>query len=43
MKVCIIQPYYTFDPKDTTYCYDEMIKLIDQCDESMDIIVLPES
>ena len=19
MKVCIIQPYYTFDPKDTAY------------------------
>ena len=42
MKTCVIQPYYSFEAKDLDYCYNEMIKLIDQCDDSMDLIVLPE-
>ena len=42
MKVCTVQPYYSFDPKDTEKCFDDMLSLIDSCDESMDIIVLPE-
>ena len=42
MKVCVIQPYYSFDSKDTAYCYDEMVRLLDSCDDSADIIVLPE-
>jgi glycerophosphoryl diester phosphodiesterase/predicted amidohydrolase len=42
MKVCVIQPYYSFEGKDTEYCFNEMIKLIDGCDESLDLIVLPE-
>lgn len=42
MKVCVIQPYYSFDEKDLAACYDGMMALVDQCDESMDIIVLPE-
>lgn len=42
MKICTIQPYYSFDPKDTQRCFEEMIKLIDECDDSLDIIVLPE-
>ena len=28
MKACIIQPYYSFDPKDTDMCFNEMVKLI---------------
>ena len=42
MKVCVIQPYYSFDSADTDKCYYEMIKLLDECDDSLDIIVLPE-
>lgn len=42
MKVCVIQPYYSFDGKDTERCFDEMVELLDRCDESYDLIVLPE-
>ena len=42
MKACIVQPYYSFDPNDLDSCFEGMLKLIDACDESMDIIVLPE-
>ena len=42
MKACVIQPYYSIDHNDTDYCYQEMIRLLDQCDSSMDLIVLPE-
>ena len=42
MKTCVIQPYYSKQAKDTKRCYEEMIALLDQCDESMDLIVLPE-
>ncbi len=42
MKTCVIQPYYSFEAQDLEYCYNEMIKLIDQCDDSLDLIVLPE-
>ena len=42
MKVCVIQPYYSFDPADTEKCFRDMISLMDSCDESLDVIVLPE-
>ena len=42
MKVCVIQPYYSFDEKDLHSCYEEMLSLLDSCDESLDLIVLPE-
>ncbi len=42
MKVCVIQPYYSFDHKDTQACYDQMVRMLDECDESIDLIVLPE-
>ena len=42
MKVCIIQPHYSYDPKDTDKCYRDMVALLDRCDESLDLIVLPE-
>ncbi|MBE6591225.1 MAG: hypothetical protein E7646_04225 [Ruminococcaceae bacterium] len=42
MKVCVIQPYYSFDGADTQKCFDEMIALLDSCDDSLDLIVMPE-
>ncbi len=42
MKVCIIQPFYSYDPNDLEKCFSGMIDLIDRCDETMDVIVLPE-
>ena len=43
MKICIIQPAYSKDYTDSQKCFDDQLALIDQCDESMDLIVLPES
>ena len=43
MKVCIIQPAYSTDFEKIDLYYEEQMKLASQCDESMDIIVLPES
>ncbi len=42
MKVCTIQPRYSFDERDLDTCFEELIAQLDRCDESMDIIVLPE-
>ena len=42
MKICVIQPRYSFDPNDLDECFRDMIGLLDRCDESIDIIVLPE-
>ena len=42
MKVCIIQPYYSFDAKDLDACFENQLKLLQECDESLDLIVLPE-
>ena len=44
MKAYIVQPYYSLDGvKEIDKCYNDMIKLMDECDDSADIIVLPES
>ena len=43
MKVCVIQPHYSFDGKDLHSCFEGLLSLLSQCDESMDLIVLPES
>lgn len=44
MKAVIIQPFYSLDgQKDIDKCYNDMLALMDKCDESADIIVLPES
>ncbi len=43
MKVCIIQPAYSTDYSKSDYYFEQQLKLIDECDESMDIIVLPEA
>lgn len=42
MKVCVIQPHYSFDEKDVDTCFNDMLALLDKCDESLDLIVLPE-
>ena len=42
MKVCIIQPYYSFNECDTERCFNKMVELLDACDDSLDLIVLPE-
>jgi predicted amidohydrolase len=42
MKVCVIQPHYSFDEKDLEQCFGDLLSLLDQCDESLDLIVLPE-
>ncbi|MBR7133479.1 MAG: hypothetical protein IKD04_08095 [Clostridia bacterium] len=42
MKCCIIQPYYSFDVNDTEKCFNDMVELLDRCDASLDLIVLPE-
>ena len=42
MKVCVLQPRYSFDERDIEACYEGLLSLLAQCDESMDIIVLPE-
>lgn len=42
MKVCVLQPHYSFDERDVAACFSELISLLDRCDESMDLIVLPE-
>lgn len=42
MKVCVIQPPYSFDERDADKCFESLMMLLDKCDESMDLIVLPE-
>ncbi|MBE6641105.1 MAG: hypothetical protein E7619_05920 [Ruminococcaceae bacterium] len=43
MKACIIQPPYTTDPALADRCFASQIRMLDSCDESIDLIVLPES
>ena len=43
MKVCIIQPAYSTDFSKSDSYFEEQLRLIDACDESMDMIVLPEN
>ena len=42
MKACIIQPPYSRDVSFSDEYFDFKIKKLDECDESIDIIVLPE-
>ena len=42
MKVRIIQPAYTFNAEDLQKNYEGMVALMDECNEPLDIIVLPE-
>ena len=43
MKVCIIQPGYSADYSLSDLYFQKELELLDQCDETMDIIVMPES
>lgn len=42
MKTCVIQPHYSFRSADLRQCFEGLLELLDRCDESMDLIVLPE-
>ena len=42
MKICVIQPKYSFCEKDLNECFNGLFELLDKCDESLDVIVLPE-
>ncbi len=42
MKVCVLQPQYSYDFKDADRCFEGYVALLEQCDPSMDIIVCPE-
>ncbi|MBQ8742038.1 MAG: hypothetical protein IJZ03_01565 [Clostridia bacterium] len=42
MKVTVLQPAYSMNEKDMQKCFDGVIELLDKCDETSDIIVLPE-
>lgn len=43
MKVCIIQPLYSADYERSEELFRWQLDAMDQCDDSMDLIVLPEA
>ena len=43
MKACIIQPFYSMDYSLSDELLQWELDALDQCDQSMDLIVLPES
>lgn len=43
MKACVIQPAYSVDYSLTEALFQEELHFLEQCDESMDLIVLPEA
>ncbi len=43
MKVCIIQPAYSTDYTKSDAYFAEEMALLERCDDSMDLIVLPEA
>lgn len=42
MKVCVFQPPYSRDVSRSDELFEYKLKLLDSCDDSLDIIVLPE-
>lgn len=42
MKLCVVQPPYSYDPKDMQQNFAELLSLLEKCDETLDLIVLPE-
>lgn len=42
MKACVIQPAYSMDYSRSDAHFEALISLMDRCDESLDLIVLPE-
>ncbi len=43
MKLCIIQPFYSVDWKDAPELFRWQLAALDRCDETMDLIVMPET
>ncbi len=43
MKVCVIQPEYSKDYGKIDEYFPQYLEFLDKCDDSMDIIVMPES
>ncbi len=43
MKVCIIQPKYSTDFSESDECFECQLELLEKCDDSIDLIVLPEA
>lgn len=43
MKVCIVQPEYSIDYSRSDELFQWELDMMDKCDESMDLIVFPES
>ena len=42
MKVCLIQPKYSFNECDLDDCFNGLVNLMEQCPSDADLIVLPE-
>ena len=42
MKICVVQPPYSYDFKDVQKNFSVLLSLLEQCDDSLDLIVLPE-
>lgn len=42
MKACIVQPEYSKDIKYSDELFEKKLTLLDECDDTLDIIVLPE-
>ncbi len=42
MKACVIQPPYSMDTSYSDEYFDFKMQMLDKCDDSIDIIVLPE-
>ena len=42
MKVCIIQPFYSYDPQRVEECHERLLAQMDACGDDLDLIVLPE-
>ena len=43
MKVCVIQPPYSTDYGKIDAYFEKELSLLAECDESMDVIVMPEA
>ena len=42
MKVCVIQPKYSYNGSDLAPNFEALLSMLDECDPSLDLIVLPE-
>lgn len=42
MKVCVVQPKYSYNENELEARFFDLLAMLDECDESLDLIVLPE-